>query len=89
MTLKDFLGFLGVRGLDWRDVRLEDVGEFVAWLRLPPPGRAGAAAVLPSAAAQAGAGSSRGRAGYGPSPGRHTGGNVRVAPDDGGLRSVT
>ncbi len=48
--LEDFLGFLGVRGLDWRDVRLEDVSEFVAW---------------------------------------HTGGNVRVAPDDGGLRSVT
>ena len=48
--MEDFLGFLGVRGLDWRDVRLEDVSEFVAW---------------------------------------HTGGNVRVAPDDGGLRSVT
>ena len=30
-------------------MRLEDVGEFVAWLRLPPPGRAGAVAVLPSA----------------------------------------
>ena len=72
--LKDFLGFLGVRGLDWRDVRLEDVGEFVAWLRLPPPGRAGAAA-----------GPSRVR----PEPSRHAGGNVRVAPDDGGLRSVT
>jgi integrase/recombinase XerD len=50
--LKDFWGFLSCQGLDWREVRLEDVGEFVAWLRLPPPGRAGTVAVLPSAAAQ-------------------------------------
>jgi site-specific recombinase XerD len=53
--LKDFLEFLGFRGLDWREVRLEDVGEFVAWLRLPQPGRAGAVAVLPSAVPQVGA----------------------------------
>ena len=53
--LKDFLEFLGLRGLDWREVRLEDVGEFVAWLRLPPPGRAGAVPVLPSAVPQVGA----------------------------------
>jgi integrase/recombinase XerD len=53
--LKDFLEFLAFRGLDWQEARLEDVGEFVAWLRLPPPGRAGAVAVLPSAAAQVGA----------------------------------
>src|SRR6202166_2693812 len=53
--LKDFLEFLGFRGLDWREVRLEDVGEFVAWLRLPPPGRAGAVPVLPSAVPQVGA----------------------------------
>jgi site-specific recombinase XerD len=46
--LKDFWEFLGPRGLDWREVRLEDVGEFVAWLRLPPSGRAGTVAVLPS-----------------------------------------
>jgi site-specific recombinase XerD len=46
--LKDFWEFLGFRGLDWREVRLEDVGEFVAWLRLPPAGRSGVA-VLPSA----------------------------------------
>ncbi|GGZ94086.1 hypothetical protein GCM10010371_62370 [Streptomyces subrutilus] len=46
--LKDWFSFLGVRGLDWREVRLEDVGEFVAWLRLPPTARAGAVAVLPS-----------------------------------------
>jgi integrase/recombinase XerD len=33
-------------------VRLEDVGEFVAWLRLPPAGRDGLVAVLPSAGHQ-------------------------------------
>ena len=31
--LKDWFLFLALRGLGWRDVRLEDVGEFVAWLR--------------------------------------------------------
>jgi integrase/recombinase XerD len=46
--LKDWFGFLAFRGLDWRDVRLEDVGEFVAWLRLPPAGRDGRVVVLPS-----------------------------------------
>jgi integrase/recombinase XerD len=46
--LKDDWGFLVHRGLDWREVRLEDVGEYVAWLRLPPAGRDGAVAVLPS-----------------------------------------
>jgi integrase/recombinase XerD len=53
--LKDFWEFLGCRGLDWREARLEDIGEFIAWLRLPPPGRAGVVAVLPSAAPQVGA----------------------------------
>ena len=46
--LADYWRFLAHRGLDWREVRLEDIGEFVAWLRLPPAGRAGAVAVLPS-----------------------------------------
>lgn len=46
--LKDYWVFLGHRGLDWREVRLEDIGEYVAWLRLPPGGRDGAVAVLPS-----------------------------------------
>ena len=50
--MKDFLEFLAFRGLDWRDARLEDVGEFVAWLQLPPAGRCGAVAVLLSAAPQ-------------------------------------
>ena len=39
--LKDWFVFLDSRGLDWREVRLEDLGEFVAWLRLPPAGRDG------------------------------------------------
>jgi integrase/recombinase XerD len=34
--LKDYFTFLGLRGLDWREVRLEDLGGFVAWLRRPP-----------------------------------------------------
>ncbi|MGH3515957.1 MAG: tyrosine-type recombinase/integrase [Haloechinothrix sp.] len=46
--LKDFWVFLRQRGLDWREMRLEDIGEFVAWLRLPPAGRDGQVAVLPS-----------------------------------------
>lgn len=46
--LKDWFVFLGSRALDWQRVRLEDVGEFVAWLRLPPPARDGRVAVLPS-----------------------------------------
>jgi integrase/recombinase XerD len=48
--LKDYWDFIGFRGLDWREARLEDIGEFVAWLQLPPAGRSGAVAVLPSAA---------------------------------------
>jgi integrase/recombinase XerD len=50
--LKDYWCFLGFRGLDWREARLEDIGEFVVWLQLPPAGRSGEAAVLPSVAAQ-------------------------------------
>lgn len=48
--LKDWFTFLTARGLDWREVRLEDVGGFVAWLRLPPATRTGEVAVLPSVA---------------------------------------
>ncbi|MEU2874541.1 tyrosine-type recombinase/integrase [Streptomyces olivoreticuli] len=43
--LKDYFGFRMQHGLDWREVRLEDLGEFVAWLRQPPRLRN---AVLPS-----------------------------------------
>ena len=32
--VKDWFTFLADCGTDWRTVRLEDVGEFVAWLRL-------------------------------------------------------
>ena len=46
--LKDYFTFLQHRGLDWKQVRLEDLGEFVAWLRLPAAGRSGQVAVLPS-----------------------------------------
>src|SRR6202453_3354950 len=46
--LKDWFVFLADRGLDWRRVRLEDVGEFVAWLRLPLRARDRRVAVLPS-----------------------------------------
>jgi integrase/recombinase XerD len=53
--LKDWFVFLTGRGLDWREVRLEDVGEFVAWLRLSPLARGGRVAVLPSVAAHCGA----------------------------------
>jgi integrase/recombinase XerD len=53
--LKDYWEFLGFRGLDWREARLEDVGEFVAWLQLPPAGRLGEVAVLPSATGHVGA----------------------------------
>ncbi|MEU9155447.1 site-specific integrase [Streptomyces sp. NPDC048417] len=47
--LKDWFVFLDRGGLDWREVRLEDLGEFVAWLRLPPAGRDGSVTLLPSA----------------------------------------
>jgi integrase len=53
--LKNYWEFISFRGLDWREARLEDAGEFVAWLRLPPAGRSGGVAVLPSAAAHVGA----------------------------------
>lgn len=46
--LKDWFTFLDERGLDWRSVSLEDVGAFVAWLRLPTALRQGGIAVLPS-----------------------------------------
>lgn len=48
--LKDWFCYLAVRGLDWQSVTVEDVAGFVAWLRLPPGGRGGTVAVLPTAA---------------------------------------
>ncbi len=52
--LKDWFVFLAARGLDWREVRLEDVGEFVAWLRLPLPARDRRVAVLASVTSHCG-----------------------------------
>ncbi len=54
--LKDYFVFLAYRGVDWERVRLEDIGEFVAWLRLPPAGRAGQVAVLASMESHVGCG---------------------------------
>ena len=48
--LKDWFVFLADRGLGWQAVRLDDVGEFVPWLRLPLQARDGQVAVLPSVA---------------------------------------
>ncbi|WP_407697347.1 site-specific integrase [Streptomyces kebangsaanensis] len=47
-VLKDYFGFLDQHRLDWREARLEDLGEFVAWLRRPPGMRDSSVAVLPS-----------------------------------------
>ena len=33
--LSDFFTYLQIRDLEWAAVRLEDLGRFVAWLRLP------------------------------------------------------
>jgi integrase/recombinase XerD len=46
--LKDWFTYLAGHGLDWRVVTVEDVAGFVAWLRLPPEGRGGKVAVLPT-----------------------------------------
>src|SRR5487761_767320 len=53
--LRDYWEFISFRGLDWREARLDDIGEFVAWLQLPPAGRSGEVAVLPSATSHVGA----------------------------------
>jgi len=47
--LKDWFTYLAGHDLDWRVVTVEDVAGFVAWLRLPPGGRDGKVAVLPTA----------------------------------------
>src|SRR2546427_4374656 len=40
--LKDYLGFLAFRGLDWREARLGGGGGVAAGVQPPPAGRAGA-----------------------------------------------
>jgi hypothetical protein len=46
--LRDFFWFLERHGLEWTRVSLKQFGRFVGWLRLPPTGRRGSVAVLPS-----------------------------------------
>jgi integrase/recombinase XerD len=46
--LKDWFAYLAGHDLDWQVVTVEDVAGFVAWLRLPPGGRDGKVAVLPT-----------------------------------------
>jgi integrase/recombinase XerD len=46
--LKDWFTYLAGRGRDWREIQLEDLGDFVAWLGLPPKARDGQVLVLPS-----------------------------------------
>jgi integrase/recombinase XerD len=45
--LRDYFAFLGLRGLEWDQVRLEDLGRFVAWLRLAGDARDGQVMLLP------------------------------------------
>ena len=47
-TVKAYAHDLDQKGPDWQEVRLEDIGEFITWLRLPPAARAGRVVVLPS-----------------------------------------
>ncbi len=68
--LKDWFVFLAGQGLDWREVRLEDVAGFVAWLRRPLAARDGAVAVLPSVGHHCGESTERGVAEQGPDRGQ-------------------
>jgi len=45
--LRDYFEYLDLRRLRWDGVALEDLGRFVAWLRLPPQARVGNVAQLP------------------------------------------
>jgi len=47
--LRDWFDFLDQHELAWTRVRLEDVGRFVAWLRLPATARAGNVTAFPAA----------------------------------------
>jgi integrase/recombinase XerD len=58
--LKDWFTYLAGRRLDWRKVQLEDLGDFVSWLRLPPEARTGEVLVLPTVEATAGTAALRG-----------------------------
>jgi integrase/recombinase XerD len=52
--LRDFFAYLRSRDLPWVRVRLEDVGRFVAWLRLPANARDGRVALLPGVVGELG-----------------------------------
>jgi integrase/recombinase XerD len=39
--LRDFVAFLDAKTTLWESVSLEDIGKFVAWLRLPKAARSG------------------------------------------------
>lgn len=45
--LRDFVAFLDTRPVRWDAVSLEDIGKFVAWLRLPRLARSGEVVPLP------------------------------------------
>jgi len=47
--MRDWFEFFDQHALGWSQVRLEDVGRFVAWLRLPAAARVGNVAALPTA----------------------------------------
>lgn len=46
--LRDFFSFMELRGQRWDQLVLEQLAHFVVWLQMPPAGRAGQVAVLPS-----------------------------------------
>ncbi len=46
--LRDWFEFCGRSQLSWSNARLEDVGRFVAWLRLPPEARYANVVALPA-----------------------------------------
>lgn len=50
--LRDYFEFLAAHGIDWRAVRLEHLGRFVGWLRLPPTQRTASVTSLSTMKAQ-------------------------------------
>lgn len=46
--LRDFFTFCAMRGLDWRQICLEDLGRFIEWLSLPAGSDPGRVVALPS-----------------------------------------
>jgi len=50
--LRDYFEFLAAHEINWRTVRLEHLGRFVGWLRLPPTMRTPSVTSLPTIEAQ-------------------------------------